>query len=285
MSAIQQVASVSSLTSTPSISFVSVTPEIAQRWLRGNTVNRKIRQGKVNQYASDMSAGRWTHSADMICFTTDSKLSNGQHRLLAVIQSNTTITFAVQRNVPLEAMVNMDTGAARSASDVLGWNNERNAPLLAASAKLALVYSDGRIYKDNKVQATSHGAIVDFIDANPELRHSVAVGQQTYTRVDCYPTVLAVAHWIISSANTAEVADHFLGQLASRAGEAEGSAVLALDRRLREIRRVRASYTHRDFLALVIKGWNYYAADKPVGKLLITTSGAFRIPAAARWSR
>jgi hypothetical protein len=280
MSTAHQYSSISPMMLKPTISFVTVTPEIAQRWLEGNTVNRSIRQGKVDQYASDMAAGLWTHSADTICFTPDGKLGNGQHRLLGVIQSNTTITFAVQYNVPLEAMVNVDTGSARTASDILGWNNEKNAGLLASSAKLALLYSDGRIYKDARVQATSHGAILVFIDANPELRHSVAVALRVYQRVDCYPSVLAVAHWIITCANNSDVADHFLNQLATLTGESQGSAVLALDRRFREIRRARAKHPRREILALIIKGWNYYAAGKAVDKLHITTRGTFRVPPA-----
>jgi len=283
MSTAQQHSNVSPMAPKPTISFVTVTPDVAKRWLKGNTVNRNVRVAKVNQYASDMLAGRWTHSESMICFTSDGKMVNGQHRLLAVIQSNCAITFAVQRNVPIEAMANMDTGAARIVSDVFRWNGEKNAPLLGSTAKFALIFTDGRIYKDNKVQATSHSALVDFVDIHPELRHSVSTAQHVYAHLDCAPTVLAVAHWIIAAANNAEVADHFLNQLGSRAGEGEGSAILALDRRLREIRRTRAKYTQREFLALLIKGWNHYATGKSVEKLSIIQRGTFRIPAAARW--
>lgn len=263
----------------PSISYVTITPETAERLLRSNTVNRSLREAKVRQYAADMAAGRWTHSADMICISPDGLLLNGQHRLHAVVRSGCTITFAVQRNTPPESMQNMDTGAARKISDVLGWRQEKSAPLLGAACKLVIIYQDGRIYKDNKTQAVSHGEIVDFIDMNPQIRDSVAVGQATYHHVDCAGSILAAAHFIIADVAGSGAATAFMDRLASRAGEPDGSAVLALDRRLREIRRMRQTYTQREYLALVIKAWNFDIKGAPVSKLAIIQRGEFRIPA------
>lgn len=262
----------------PTISYITVTPDMAERWLKTNTVNRSVREAKVRQYASDMIAGRWTHSADMICFSPDGLLLNGQHRLHAVVRSGCTITFAIQRNTPHEAMQNMDTGAARKISDVLGWRSEKNSVLLGAASKLAIIYTDGRIYKDNKTQAVSHGEIVDFIDMNPLIRDSVTVGLSTYPHIDCSGSVLAAAHFIISEASGAEDATHFFHRLSTRAGEEDGSVVLALDKRLREIRRMRQSFTPREFLALLIKAWNFDVKGTPVQKLNITQRGEFRIP-------
>ncbi|MHB8191597.1 MAG: hypothetical protein ACYDHP_14515 [Ferrimicrobium sp.] len=63
------------------ISYVRVTPDIAERWLNNNKNNRRIHEAKIKQYAEDMRQGRWTYGADMICFGTDGTLLNGQHRL------------------------------------------------------------------------------------------------------------------------------------------------------------------------------------------------------------
>lgn len=266
-------------TGNPVVTYVDVTPAIAERWLAQNTVNRTLREAKVRQYAADMNAGRWTHSADMICFSPDGLLLNGQHRLHAVVASGCTITFAVQRNTPAEAMQNMDTGAARKVSDVLAWRGEKSAPLLGATAKLLIVYGDGRIYKDNKTQAVSHGEIADFVDLNPSIRESVSIGQSVYYHVDCAGSVLAASHFIIAAANDADIATEFMHRLAFRTSEAPGSPVLALDKRLREIRRNRQQFPTREYLALVLKAWNFDAKGVSVQKLNITQRGEFRIPA------
>jgi hypothetical protein len=89
--------------------FVTVDPAMAEQWLKNKSRGRNVRARFVDQYASAMAEGRWTpdttetRSADMISFATDGKLINGQHRLLAVIQSGVAIAFAVRKDVPVEA--------------------------------------------------------------------------------------------------------------------------------------------------------------------------------------
>lgn len=267
----------------PTVSHVSVDPAMAQRWLSNNKVNRSLRIAKVHQYANDMAAGRWSLSNDAICFAPDGTLLNGQHRLHAVISSGATIVMLVARNMPPQSMTTMDVGASRTAADALGFAGEINTHLLAAAAKLAIIYDDGRIYKDNKTQAVSHGEIQAFVDANPLIRHSVSVARSVRSKVDAAPSVLAVAHWAIARTAGTAAADHYLHQLATRTGEPEGSAVLAVDSRLRQLRYKRATHAPRAYLGLLIKGWNHYARDKRVASLTISTVA--RVADPVRWQR
>src|SRR5207342_2910848 len=174
-------------------------------------------------------------SNDALCFAPDGTLLNGQHRLHAVIKSGATITMLIARNMPPQSMTAMDIGATRSAADALGFAGEKSTHLLAAASKLAIIYSDDRIYKDNKVQSVSPGEIQAFVDAHPLIRHSVSVAAGVKQGIDAAPSVLATAHWIIADRAGVSVADHYLHQLAKRAGEREGSAVLAVDSRLRQL--------------------------------------------------
>lgn len=267
----------------PSASYVLVDPETARRWLKGNQVNRSIRVAKINQFASDMTNGRWNFSNDAICFAPDGTLLNGQHRLHAIIKSGVAMSILIIRNMPPESMTTMDIGSKRTAADALGWDGEKNRHLLAAAAKLAIVYRDGRIYKDSKVQAVSPGEIRSFIDTHPQLRRSVDRVPSIKTKIDAPPSAIAVAHWAVAERVGAQMADHYLHQLAFRSGEPEGSAVLAVDSRLRQLRSKRAAFSQRAYLALLIKGWNYYATDKRVTSLS-ATAGA-RVPAVADWNR
>lgn len=262
----------------PFIEYVDITPEHAQDLLNANEGNRTIRSRRVHQYAADMAAGRWTASHDMICVDPDGRLLNGQHRLNAVVQSGCTVRFAVQWNTPENAMPNMDTGAARSAGDALRWEGETNAQLAASVCKLALLWTTGRIYRDNRVQAVSHMEIVDFLSGNPDIRHSVSYVNARKARLDINPTPMAVAHWGIMRANDADTADLFTERLASLVGERKGSPVLALYSRLRQIRRQRLDATNRELLALVLKAWNKDAKGEQVASLALTQRGTFSIP-------
>ncbi|HET6915311.1 MAG TPA: hypothetical protein VFH56_04410 [Acidimicrobiales bacterium] len=267
----------------PIAAFVEVTPRLAEEWLAGNTVNRKVRPDAVNQYAADMIAGRWTISESAICFSPDGELLNGQHRLRAVIQSGATICMLVMRNVPIESMSNMDAGRKRTTADALGFDGESSPHLLAAATKLALLYTDGRLYRDRKVQSVSTGELRDFLAAHPDLRYSIFSVSTVARPVDLTPTAKVVAHWIFTHAVSEDVADEFFELLSTRVGLPEGSPILALDSRIRELRRSKSRINHRSELHLLIKAWNHWRAGRAVRSLTLPNKAAdAQLPAVAR---
>lgn len=273
----------------PAPSYVTIDPDMAKRLLAQNKVNRNLRQHKINQYARDMAAGNWNLSNDAICIAPDSTLLNGQHRLNAVVKAGVPVTFLVIRNMPTDTMSTMDTGAARTAGDMFGrvGTGEKHANLLASTLKQLVLIASGRFYMDSKVQATSHSELAEFLDGNPLVRDSVAEAAKVKSQIDSPPTPIAAAHWLIAEVNGLGLADHFFDQLAHRVGEPEGSAVHAIDARLREVRRSRQRYEGRNYIFLFLKGWNYYAAGRPVSRLqMLPARGTdFRLPTVARWTR
>lgn len=267
----------------PTPSVVMVTPALAELWLAGNTVNRSIRDAAVNQYADDMLNGRWTLGPDAICQDADGNLLNGQHRLHAVLRSGCTVAMLVLNNALPESMRNMDTGRKRSVSDVLGFDGEENRYLLAAALKLAVLLSDGRIYRDRKVQSVSVGEMQDFLAENGDLRESVAYVGVCARSIDLTPTAKTVAHWLFSRAAGPDAAATFYELLSSRIGLPEGSPILALDSRLREMRKNRTRATHRDELFLLVKTWNYWRTDRRVKTIVLKSKASdTRIPTVAR---
>lgn len=97
-----------------------VTPEIAAKWLAKNAKNnRKINEHIVGKYARMMANGDWdARGHDPIGFCEDGFLQNGQHRLSAVIQSETSIPFPIARNLSKNAIEKLDQGKTRSVSNV-----------------------------------------------------------------------------------------------------------------------------------------------------------------------
>jgi hypothetical protein len=273
------------LTAKPTSSYVYVTPDVAARWLSSNTINRTIRQSKVNQYAHDMDTGHWTVSNDDICFNPAGQLLNGQHRLRAIVQADVTVLLCVKRNVPTAAMANMDRGASRTYSDILRWRGEKNTTILGATLKQFVLITTGRIYQDTNVQAISGNDQDAILEAEPAVRHSVEIAARLKNSIDAPPTTLAVAHFLIAARSGTDAADLYITQLAHRTGEPAGSAIHAVDSRLREIRRNRQTYSTRELIYLLLKGWNYYAAGKSVAKLQTSPKGEFRLPVVARWAR
>jgi len=63
---------------------LNVSPDMALKWLEGNTHNRPINQAHVNRLAKEITAGRWQLTHQGIAFDTKGILIDGQHRLWAI---------------------------------------------------------------------------------------------------------------------------------------------------------------------------------------------------------
>lgn len=119
---------------TPYDVVLTVTPELAFRFLEGNTHNRPTSQRHVERLAADMKAGRWRLTHQGIAFDTNGLLIDGQHRLCAVIEADMPVTMRVFYNEPSENRHVVDTGERRSNLDILaisGQVGEVNSTLLA----------------------------------------------------------------------------------------------------------------------------------------------------------
>ena len=105
----------------PKLSWIDVTPEIAQGWLNtANTNNRRVRRWWVNALSQMMRRDEWTTSPQPISFDSGGVLLDGQHRLLAVASSGKTITLSVAHNVDKSVMRFIDTGVRRTTEDTTG---------------------------------------------------------------------------------------------------------------------------------------------------------------------
>src|SRR5688572_11095199 len=129
----------------PRLSIETITPETAKAMLAQNTRNRHLRSKHVQHLAEAMRGGRWTMNGDTIRFNGNGELIDGQHRLAAVIESETPITTAVIRGLDFAAFDTIDTGAKRMAADALTIDGESSSLLLAASIGWHWRYTSRRI--------------------------------------------------------------------------------------------------------------------------------------------
>jgi hypothetical protein len=106
----------------PVTTYDAITPATAKEMLTRNVSNRRIRKPAVRQMAAEMAAGRWLTTHQGIAFAPDGRLLDGQHRLLAVIAANVSVTMPVTRGVHPDAFSVMD-GAGGGA----GLRNLRDA--------------------------------------------------------------------------------------------------------------------------------------------------------------
>ena len=74
---------------------VDITPELAEKWLSTNPNQRPVQDHHVQQLANEMKNENWRETHQGIAFNENGELTDGQHRLHAVIQSGKTVTMRV----------------------------------------------------------------------------------------------------------------------------------------------------------------------------------------------
>lgn len=147
---------------------MEVGPDLAARWLDGNTHNRPLRQSLVDRYVRDMQAGRWRLTHQGIAFNVDGVLIDGQHRLWAIVLSGVTVRLRVFFNEPLESMKTVDTGLVRSNFDVLHLTGEAGRLSVSHLATLRAMLAGDRLHTPKMTVGeeaellAKHAEAVDF---------------------------------------------------------------------------------------------------------------------------
>lgn len=95
--------------------FCTITPELASELLKYNSNNRVLSEVTVKKYTEQMLKGRWKLDSSAIAVDTKGKLSNGQHRLNAVIASGKSARFLFAFGIDNHS--EMDRGKARNIKD------------------------------------------------------------------------------------------------------------------------------------------------------------------------
>jgi hypothetical protein len=96
-----------------------ITPKKAEQYLALKTINRPIRKPWVKELAQMMRDGDFHLTHQGIAFNCDGSLSDGEHRLRAIVESGCYVPMNVSRGLTEEARKAIDTGKNRSVADAL----------------------------------------------------------------------------------------------------------------------------------------------------------------------
>lgn len=188
----------------------TITPAAAREMLKQNSQNRTVRQKHVDFLAAEMTNGRWQTTSETIAFSTDGVIVDGQHRLLAIVQSNTAVEVLVARDVSMGTQDVIDCGSARTVADQLHLSDGvTNANLVAAAARQ--IVSLCCYYQNPKMSvATTRFVLAEYgkeIDAAIESIGNFKPGRKG---------------WIIGALAFAYNADRSVGKFIEAFGSGEG---------------------------------------------------------------
>ena len=236
----------------------TISPGLAGQMLTANDGNRSVKS-KVNQYADDMRADRWTFNGEPILIADTGELNDGQHRLLALIDANVALPFAVMFGLARASRITVDQGAARGAGDYLAMTGTQNAMSVSTIARLLLAYEASnsqsidtkpvtnaqvveRAHRDNSIAASAHFGVTEGRSA------------ALYAPV----TLIGFCHNIFSKVDQA-AAEDFLRQVSTGENLKPGCAAIAVRERLLVVGKSRQAK-----VAIMFRGWNFYRRNMRV---------------------
>ena len=100
---------------------MTITPEMADNWLKLNENNRNVMKERVREYAQAMLAGRWSLTHQGIAFDTKGRLLDGQHRLLAIKMAGISVPMLVTFEVEHRdgEVLEIDVGRNRTYKNIV----------------------------------------------------------------------------------------------------------------------------------------------------------------------
>lgn len=147
----------------------TITPAKAKAMLERNFEGqRNIRKNVVDKYASDMRSGAWNESVGGLIVVSDTnKVIDGQHRLRAVIESDTPIEFYVQTGVEESAYKVIDSGISRTVQDVIDCKHKA---AVAAIARMMAAFKKGMPVKSSMKGSApvSKAENIKYVEENTE---------------------------------------------------------------------------------------------------------------------
>jgi len=265
---------------------VVLTKTMARQWMARNIQdNRNAKPAKQAAYRTDIENQNWRRTGETIKFDVNGDMCDGQNRVQAFLDAEgvESIVVYVAWNVPPEAYVAMDTGAAKTFADHLKRRGLRGTRAGAAAVirriiqweqgnPLGVRNSHGRTYV-----APTHSQLdkryeqdQDRFDAAVargfDMRH-LSIGNSTIGGVAFF-----LFHQI-----SAEQCHQFFDHLATGADISAAHPCKVLRDRL-----LRTTEPLNVQLAFYIEAWNAFRDDRPLKRLQRPNDGAM---AAARFPR
>lgn len=232
---------------------VDLTPDLASVLLERNPHNRKIRSGKVDDFASDMEHDAWPLNGEPIIVSGDGLLNDGQHRCAAVVKSGKTIKTLMVVGVARDTRVTLDQGENRKVPDYLSMEGYTNTNNLAATAKMLWQYRTYGFMSHNSKMRPTRSEVHAVVRETPGLARSLAAIDRKNARALASLSVLAVCHHLFSQMSKPENVSFFFDSLIDGASLERGDPILNVRNRLLTDGRVMRPH---EKVELLVRAWN-----------------------------
>lgn len=252
----------------------TLTPVIAAIIFHENNVhNRDFSLSKAQAYAHQMRLGYWKLVHQGIAFYVDKKLADAQHRLAAVVLSDTEQRFYVCRNFDHDALEAIDTAKRRTAGEAFGITgliSKEESKVAGSMVESVMKYESLRLHAksiapsiyEQKDWATQH---LDELKTSLQIANEVHRGDPVLTK----PEIGSIVLGMIVNGYDPELTKDFLTNLMQSTGYQE-SPTIDLYRQFlkaKESANPKGRLTKEEKMALAFKGAAIFAKRASTGGL------------------
>lgn len=246
---------------------IFVTPEMAAKFLQKNVSNRPVSQKRVDFYAKQMTEGRWKYTGEPMHISKSDKLMNGQHRLHAVIQSNTGQQFLFHFDVEDDIFDVLDYGKPRSAPDTLAVAGFQNSTNLAALARSIMAWEMGHYETRSTSIVFSNTEIKEFCE-KVDLHPYLLTGSKLYDKNRFLSYRDWALYYYLFSQKSEPEAIEFLTRLATGLELKETDPIYLLRKKLEFSQTSKTQQlTTKAKVSFIVQAWNYTRRGKTVSTL------------------
>jgi hypothetical protein len=266
--------------------FVYITPDLATEWLeQRNTRNRKFRDRKTESFTLDMKNEQWDVNGESVIFSNTGILTDGQHRLKAIIDSGKSQYIMVVYGVDQESQDTIDTGTARHLGDQLHMKGYPNSLLLASTASLIVrvneAYANESTYVGHVLP--SHTDVIKFIEANKQVHKAAEVARMAKMKanLDCSPSGLGAVYFYLAEIDPYQAEEFIVHQVIDGLDWKEGSPAKALVERFASEKKITGtSFDAANTIAYTIMAWNAYRENREISRMQAPKGGLKKFPVA-----
>ena len=134
----------------------TITPQIAQYILiHHNKDNRKITNSQVNKIAKSIRTEGWLKDGQPLTFNKEGNITEGQHRLHAIVSEDVTVPMIVVLGVELDCFTNIAPPKPRKPDDEIQRKDKSAKPAEISSLRQLLKRRQG-------VQLSMKNAIIQW---------------------------------------------------------------------------------------------------------------------------
>lgn len=261
-------------------SIQTIQPLEAVQYLETVQNNRKVNRAHVTTLGNTLKDNRWMVNGESIKFAIDENGNNflidGQHRLRAVVASDTPITTVVIEGLDPEAFVSLDSGKRRSLADVLTILDYPHPSVLSGALNiLEKYYSSGIGSGGASTASLSNERAENLMHQYPTLVQSADVLTKMTSTNPVSPTISTAMHYVFANLEPSKDKLASLGEQRAKLDQVQDADSFWLKfgrglnltedcpiRRFREIllehRRMKRTQTRYYITSGLVKAWNHW---------------------------